>query len=115
MTVGPEAVSGAEEVPGAELALGAGVVPGLGPVALPGPGVGVALTGAPGAESDGGAGGVWLAGIRRILAAMGTSPSSSSSPLSPSCERSRGGDGGGDGGGGVLNTPSGSKSARFRN
>ena len=95
-----------KEAPGAGGALGVG----LG--VLSGPGDGVAPAGAPGAELGWDAGGGWLAGVRRILAAMGTSSSSSSSL--PGCGWSGGGDMGGDGGGGALNTPSASRSAKVR-
>ena len=44
---------------------GAGVAPRVGPGVLSGPGDGVALAGAPGAELGWGAGGGWLAGVCR--------------------------------------------------
>ena len=84
MTVGPGVVPGTEMVPGvgavpeAKEALRSGVVPGVGPVELSGSGFGVALADAPGAELEGGADGGWCVGVRRILAAMGTSSSSPS-------------------------------------
>lgn len=59
MAVGPGAVNEVEEVPGAgvvpgvEEAPGAGVVQGVVPVALSGPGVGVASAGAPGLSQMG--------------------------------------------------------------